>query len=124
MTRDDYVIVTGDFGIWDKSKEQKYWLEWLSKKTFTVLFVDGNHENFDLLNSYPVKTWNGGKVHVIKDNILHLMRGQVFQIEGHSFFTFGGARSHDIIDGILDPRIQHTKRRNVRLIKWKNSYIE
>ena len=31
------------------------------------------------------------------------MRGQVFEIDGTSFFTMGGAASHDIQDGILDP---------------------
>ena len=29
------------------------------------------------------------------------MRGQIFDIGGVRFFTFGGARSHDISDGIL-----------------------
>ncbi|MCB7347826.1 hypothetical protein LIZ33_16445, partial [Desulfovibrio desulfuricans] len=36
-------------------------------------------------------------------HVLHLMRGQVFDIEGYTFFTMGGASSHDIQDGILDP---------------------
>ena len=31
------------------------------------------------------------------------MRGQVFEIDGITFFTMGGAASHDIQDGILDP---------------------
>ena len=62
---------------------------------FSVLFVDGNHENFDLLNSYPVEIWKGGKVHRVKPNITHLMRGQVFEIEGKTIFTFGGATSID-----------------------------
>jgi len=31
------------------------------------------------------------------------MRGQVFEIGGLTFFTMGGAASHDIQDGILDP---------------------
>ena len=30
------------------------------------------------------------------------MRGEVFIIEDKKFFTFGGASSHDIQDGILD----------------------
>ena len=33
------------------------------------------------------------------------MRGQVFEIEGKTFFTMGGAASHDIQDGILDPAV-------------------
>ena len=62
---------------------------------FTVLFIDGNHENFDLLNAYPVEEWKGGKIHRIRPNIIHLMRGQVFVIEGKKIFTFGGASSVD-----------------------------
>ena len=97
------IAVCGDFGgIWDSSNTEKYWLDWLEKKKFTILFVDGNHENFDLLNAFPVTEWNGGKVHVIRKNIIHLMRGQVFTIEGIRFFTFGGGQSHDIQAGILD----------------------
>jgi hypothetical protein len=56
-----------------------------------VLFVDGTHENFDLLNAMAKESWNGGKVHIVSENILHLMRGQVFNINGKLFFTFGGA---------------------------------
>lgn len=107
MTKDDYVIICGDFGgIWnlnEESKNEKYWLNWLAEKNFTLLFVDGNHENFDRLYAYPVKEWCGGKVHEIRPNILHLMRGQVFTIDGKKIFTFGGASSHDISGGILDP---------------------
>lgn len=46
MTKDDYVIICGDFGlIWEQkeSKTEKYWLDWLEEKPFTTLFVDGNH---------------------------------------------------------------------------------
>ena len=57
MTKDDYLIICGDFGlIWDvgaESKEEKYWLKWFEEKPFTLLFIDGNHENYDLLNSIP-----------------------------------------------------------------------
>lgn len=96
MTKNDYVIVCGDFGlVWSNSEEELWWRNWLHKKTFTTLFVDGNHENFDTINKYPVSTWNGGKIHFINDSIIHLMRGQVFTIEGKKFFTMGGASSID-----------------------------
>ena len=79
MTKDDYVIIAGDFGfIWDNSKEQQWYLNWLESKNFTTLFVDGNHENFNLINEYPIINWNGGKVHQIKPSVYHLMRGQAF----------------------------------------------
>ena len=104
MGRDDYVIVSGDFGgVWDGSPRDTYWLNWLENKPFTTLFVDGNHENFDRLNEFPVHEWHGGKVHCIRPHVLHLIRGQVFKINGLTFFTMGGAASHDIQDGILDP---------------------
>lgn len=51
MTKEDFVIICGDFGgVWDygkESKEEKYLLDWLEEKPFTTLFVSGNHENFD-----------------------------------------------------------------------------
>ena len=104
MTRDDYVIICGDFGaVWNNSEDEKASLDWLSDRPFTTLWVDGNHENFDMLKEFPVEEWHGGKVHRIRPNILHLMRGQLFDIEGFTFFTMGGAASHDIQDGILDP---------------------
>jgi hypothetical protein len=107
MTKEDYVIICGDFGgVWNKDKESKEetWLmDWLESKSFTTLFVDGNHENFDRLYAYPVEEWRGGKVHRVRQSVIHLMRGQVFDIDGASFFAFGGASSHDIDGGILEP---------------------
>jgi DNA repair exonuclease SbcCD nuclease subunit len=96
LTKDDYVIICGDFGnVWNNSKEELYWRRWLNNKNFTTLFVDGNHCNFDLLNAYPISQWNGGNVHFISDSIIHLMRGQIFEINGVKLFTMGGAASHD-----------------------------
>lgn len=106
MTRDDYVIVCGDFGgVWNfmvPSKDEIYWINWFAQKPFTLLFVDGNHENFDRLKEYPKVKFHGGMAHKIRDNIYHLMRGYVFDLQGKKFFAFGGARSHDIQDGILN----------------------
>lgn len=95
LTKNDYMLIAGDFGgLWfPKNLESD--LKFFSDLPFTILFVDGNHENFDLLNSYPVSEWNGGKVHIIKPGILHLMRGQVFEIDKKTFFTFGGGTSID-----------------------------
>ena len=96
LTRRDYVIICGDFGlVWDGGKSDKWWQKWLADKPFTTLFIDGNHENHCLLQQYPVSEWNGGKVHFIQPNVIHLMRGQVFDIDGTKFFTMGGAASHD-----------------------------
>lgn len=103
MTKEDFVIICGDFGIWDTSNKSEYWMDWLENKPFTTLFVDGNHENYDILNSHPIKKWHGRNVHFIRPTVIHLMRGQLFEIAGKRVFTMGGASSHDISDGILEP---------------------
>lgn len=96
LTKEDYLIITGDFGgIWSGDERDDEWLDWLEKKNFTTLFVDGNHENFDLLNAMPVGAWNGGNVHFVRPSVIHLMRGQVFTINKLKFFTFGGGYSID-----------------------------
>ena len=103
LTSEDTIIVAGDFGIWDTSTWQRKELNSLARCPYTILFCDGNHENFDMLeNDFPIVDFKGGKAHQIRENIFHLMRGEVFTIEEKKYFTFGGARSHDIKDGIYD----------------------
>ena len=55
-----------------------------------------------MLAELPAEQWEGGKVHFIRENVIHLMRGQMYRIQGKDFFVFGGARSHDIEDGIME----------------------
>jgi len=103
LTEDDYVIVLGDFGVcWDNNgsdlKVRRFW----ERNKATTLFVDGNHENFDLLNALPVAEWNGGKVHRIGEKIIHLMRGQMFELDGKTIFTMGGAPSHDCGSALIE----------------------
>ena len=96
LTPDDYVIVCGDFMfVYLQTEDERKRLEELAKKPYTILFVDGNHDNFNLLNALPVEMWCGGKVHKVRPNVIHLMRGQVFEIEGKRIFTFGGGYSFD-----------------------------
>lgn len=123
---ENFVIILGDFGlIWNRNEEssqEKYWLDWLEDKPFTTLFIDGNHENHERLATYPVKEWSGGLVHEIRPHVLHLMRGQVFTIEDKKFFTFGGASSHDIQDGILnidDPDIN----KKIQQMQFEGKYM-
>lgn len=126
MTKDDYVIICGDFGvIWDGgvSGDEKRLLDKYSNCSFTTLFVDGNHENHARLNEFPVKEWHGGLVHEIRPSVLHLMRGEVYTIGGKKFFTFGGARSHDIQDGILDPDDPDFRKKKQQLeSEWKTCF--
>lgn len=92
----DFLIICGDFGfIFLNNEREKKQLDLLEQKPYTILWVDGNHENFNILSQYPVEEWNGGKIHRIRKNMLHLMRGQCFEIEGKKFFAMGGAYSID-----------------------------
>ena len=105
LTKNDYVIIAGDAGIlWSSysntclnhiSNRDRKLIDWYNKKNFTTLFVDGNHENHNALNYFPEKIWNGGKVHYISNSIIHLMRGQIYTINGKTFFVMGGADSVD-----------------------------
>lgn len=96
LTKSDYVIVCGDFGlVLDNAKSELYWRDWLTDKPFTTLWVDGNHENFELLCQFPLVDKFGGKVHEITPSIYHLDRGQVLTIDSRTFFVMGGAVSHD-----------------------------
>ena len=89
--------------MWDDSPNERHWLDWLDAKPFTTLFVSGNHENFDMLAALPKEEWHGGVIQRVRPSVIHLTRGQVYDIEGKKFFTMGGASSHDISGGILEP---------------------
>lgn len=99
LTKSDFVIIFGDFGgIWDlnkSSKEEKHWIDWLTEKPWTTLFLDGNHENFDRLNRLPTIDFLGDEVGVVSNSIFHLKRGRVYTIGEKTFFTMGGAYSFD-----------------------------
>lgn len=92
----DCLIVCGDFGfLWNDSPQERAMLKKISERRYRILFVDGTHENFALLKRYPVSELYGGRVQKITDHIIHLLRGEIYTIEGHTFFTFGGGDSTD-----------------------------
>lgn len=94
--KDDTLIVCGDFGfLFANDERENAFLDKLSEKPYTICFCDGNHENFPAIYAYPQEEWNGGKVHHIRENIFHLMRGQVFEMDEKRIFTMGGAYSID-----------------------------
>jgi len=136
MTKNDYLIVCGDFGcIWDpimpdgrEPGYERHALDDMDYKGPTILFVPGNHENYDrltgltrpeyldawpcrklsdearqkLLSGYPQKQWNGGTVRVIRPSIMMLESGE-FDIDDRHVLAIGGAPSHDIDGGLPDP---------------------
>lgn len=97
LKKNDVLIVCGDFGfIWNGSKHEQRILKKIGKKRFYTLFVDGCHENFDLLAKYPESDFCGGTVHRISGNLMHIKRGAVLSIQGYKFFGFGGGQTKEI----------------------------
>lgn len=79
------MIICGDMGIcWMPDMSFVSNCNFFREVPYTVLWVQGNHENYDMLKEFAVEEWHGGKMRHI------------------AFFTFGGASSHDIQGGILD----------------------
>ena len=88
LTENDTVIVCGDLGLlWTKGESFEQDCEFFAKQSFTLLWVQGNHENYNMIDEYPVEKWHGGKVrHIVRDKVILLERGQVFDIEGKRYF--------------------------------------
>jgi len=100
LTKEDYVIILGDFGfVWNRVQDtrERTWLKWFDDLPWTTLFIDGNHENHLRLAEFPEEVWKGGRTHRISESVYHLMRGQFFEIDGYTFFTMGGAHSIDVM---------------------------
>ena len=104
LTKEDLVLICGDMGgVWYGDCRDDEGLDFLERQPFTTLFVAGNHENYDALRTYPLEDWRGGKIRRIRPSVLLLERGQIFELCGKRIFTMGGASSHDIQGGILEP---------------------
>ena len=75
LKKDDTLIVCGDFGfIWNESKEELGNIKWLSKRKYQILFVEGAHENFELLEKFPKVDFCGGKAGKLLESARHLPR--------------------------------------------------
>lgn len=106
LTKDDFLIILGDFGLIFYPKETNYvikekkYLDKLNDYPWTTLFICGNHENFNRLwsDEFPVMNdFHSGKVSKIRDSIFYLHRGEIFDFNNKSFLTLGGASSIDKI---------------------------
>lgn len=96
LSSDDVLMICGDFGfIWSGSEEEKKSIALIGEKPYRTLFVDGTHENFELLEKYPVEEIFGGKAHHISGNLYHMLRGEIFTIDNETYFAFGGGDSPD-----------------------------
>ena len=85
IKKEDYVILLGNIG-YPHEETVKY----LTTFPFTILFIEGLSDNTNELYKLEEIDWNGGKVHKIADNVLHLIRCNLFTIEGKTIFAIGG----------------------------------
>ena len=91
------LLVCGDMGFTFTEEEMTTFvrdMEGLAEE-LEIVFVDGNHENFDCLNALPVEEYRGALTHVLGPNVRHLMRGEIIELEGKTILGLGGARSVD-----------------------------
>ena len=100
ISENELLIFTGDCWLFTSPENSQLLDDISSTIAYTIAFVDGNHEHFGNLNSFPIEEYWGGKVHFLRrKNIIHLMRGQVYSIpvqnETRKIFTFGGGNSVD-----------------------------
>jgi hypothetical protein len=112
LTKKDYVIICGDFGLlwnykslgrcigsntndWCWAEDEIKLLEWYNSCPWTTLVVLGNHENYDRWETYPITEWHGGRVQRVGSSIIRLMNGEIYEIDGRSIFCMGGAMSTD-----------------------------
>lgn len=100
LKADDILIVAGDFGFTMDKWSVIHWLK--MDRPYTVLFCDGNHENFDILDTLPREEVFGDSVARFDSNTYRLLSGHMYDIQGKKTFVFGGARSIDK-DWRVDP---------------------
>lgn len=105
MTRDDFMIICGDFGgVWEGGKKDARSLDRLENLPIYHIVCQREPRKLRPAQEIPHRGMERRKSPADSASCNHLMRGQVFDLQGYSFFTMGGARSHDIDDGILNPK--------------------
>ena len=137
-TENDVIIILGDFGVlWSRDKlseiNEKRQYEIVDNKKCNVLFVDGNHENFNRIDRLGTIVKYGNEVGVVTDNIFHLRRGNIYTIQDKTFFVFGGGLSIDKV--YRTPHISWWEQElpnfkeykngidNLEKVDWKVDYI-
>lgn len=85
----DTLFITGDLG------GNEDFFDYISHQSFNIIYVDGNHEPFHLLNEYPISHTNGTKIQYIRPNLIRILRGEILEWQGKTLFAFGGGYSRD-----------------------------
>ena len=95
LSYDDFLIICGDAGICWSPQIFQYHLNLYNEIGCTIIFIDGNHENFHMLNQYQLVEYKGALMHQIDKHIFHVLRGEIMTLDGKTFLCIGGACSID-----------------------------
>ncbi len=90
----DTIVHVGDFGYDFPASFLRRVTKTLHRTGLHLWFVDGNHEDFDLLRRYPVRDTG---LREVTDRIWHIPRGHRWTWGGVRFLGCGGAHSVDRI---------------------------
>lgn len=94
LTKEDIVLIAGDFSLpynVHEDTSDHLALNCLEQKKFTIVFIDGNHENFSALKQYPIVLFHGAQCHQLRPHIYHMMRGEMLDIDEKKILGLGGA---------------------------------
>ena len=95
LSYDDYLIICGDAAICWSQFELPYFKALYNDIGCTIIYIDGNHENFEMLSRMPLVEYKGALMHQIDKHIFHVLRGEIMTLEGKTFLCIGGAISID-----------------------------
>lgn len=105
LTKDDYMVILGDFGVvWGPGceKDTHYKLNWLNNRPQKTVVLLGNHDNWDWALSLPKIDTEIGEVrqcvfeNIVYDNIYIVADPSVLNICGEKCFCIPGAECHDL----------------------------
>ena len=88
--KSDYLVILGDCGVTAPRRPFLEVVDDFRRLPCTVLFLDGERDDYDLLGDHPAYLWNGGLAQTITRGVMRLCRGQVFMICGMKILTLGG----------------------------------
>ncbi len=112
LSAGDVLVITGDFGFdWNEETISSWQM---FDHPYTVLFCDGNHENYDVLGSLPLVPGFGDVVGKFDEKTFRLLSGHMYEIEKKKVFVFGGASSID-----RDWRVKKTNIERYGKLWWK-----
>lgn len=96
MDKSDILVPLGDVGIvWDNSREDKDLQKYLNGKNFTTFCVMGNHENYNLVEKYPIVDVYGGRAYQIAPSVYYAITGEIYDLNGYKCLVMNGAASTD-----------------------------